>query len=265
MDALLWIVSLVSLALAAVAYWRAGGRQEVDHLRRELERELDALRSKQKELSESIAQRIALAYEASGRRLQLARESLHQLKQEAVEEVQGQVQRAQEQLEALGRRLEEGARSAKDATLTTARNLQEAIALRVRRLEARTTLLRAKAKALRAVVSASKKDFGRTEQYLEEATELLRTARAKGSWPLLVKQVCASAFCKGWSAFLPRDRIASAHSSLAASPKVAKSPHGLISARLHPLRPTLNENSNWASRTLEGVRFTHSGSSHSSI
>jgi hypothetical protein len=61
--------------------------------------------------------------------------------------------------------------------LTTARNLEEAIATRVHRIEASAMLLRAKAKATRATNLATKNEFQRAEQQLEQATELLASAR----------------------------------------------------------------------------------------
>ena len=150
-----FVISLVSLVLATTAYWRSGGKQDIRALGR-------------------VAQ---TSYEKSRQRLQVARNHLRQLKEEAVEGLEKQVQLAQEQLETLARRLEEGAKSAKDATATAARNVEQVIALRVRRIEARATLLQAKAKASRAVSSAAKKDFERADQLLQDATELLQSAR----------------------------------------------------------------------------------------
>ncbi len=152
------VISLASLVLGATAYWRAGGKQDIQALGR-------------------VAQAIAASYDKSRQRLQIARNHLRQLKEEAVEGLEKQVQLAQEQLETLARRLEEGAKSAKDATVAAARKVEEAIALRVRRIEARATLLQAKAKASRAVSSAAKKDFERADQLLQDATELLQSAR----------------------------------------------------------------------------------------
>jgi hypothetical protein len=153
-----FVISLVSLVLGTTAYWRSGGKQDIQALGR-------------------VARAIAASYDKSRQRLQVARNHLRQLKEEAVEGLEKQVQLAQEQLETLARGLEEGAKSAKDATATAARNVEQAIALRVRRIEARTTLLQAKAKASRAVSSAAKKDFERADQLLADATELLRNAR----------------------------------------------------------------------------------------
>ena len=59
----------VSFVLAAIAYWRAGGKQDVENAKRELERKIEALRAKQKDLTENVLQRIAQAYERSRQRL----------------------------------------------------------------------------------------------------------------------------------------------------------------------------------------------------
>src|SRR5439155_21314623 len=100
------VISLVSLCLASVAYWRSGGKQDVQALGREVE----ALRAKQKELAESVAQSVAAAYERSRKRLQVAREQLRQLKDEAVEGLEQHVKQAQEQVEALAQGVEAGAK-----------------------------------------------------------------------------------------------------------------------------------------------------------
>src|SRR5207247_5607490 len=77
----------------------------------------------------------------------------------------------------LAKRLEQSARAAKNVTVSAARSAEEAIALRVRRIEARATLMRAKAKATRAQSAAASKKFERADQLLAEAADLLRDAR----------------------------------------------------------------------------------------
>ncbi len=173
MDTLAIVISLISLVLATVAYWRSGGKIDAQRVRIEIER----LKAREKELAESITQTIAAAYEASRQRLQYAREVLRHTKDEAIRGLEEQLRRAQAQLEALAQRLEEAARSAKESSISVARNVERAIALRVRRIEARAKLLRAKAKTIMAVSVASKLDFQRAEQLLEEATDLWREAR----------------------------------------------------------------------------------------
>lgn len=171
------IIALISLGLASVAYWRSGGKQDVQNFQASLQRDMEVLRAKQNELVESASQTLAAAYDRSRQRLAVARENLRRLNEEAVEGLQKQVKLAQEQLGALAKRLEETARAAKDATVSAARSAEEAIALRVRRIEARVTLMQAKAKATHAQSVAAKRQFEHADQLLTEAAALLRDAR----------------------------------------------------------------------------------------
>ena len=168
----LFLVGL-SLVLSAVAYWRSGGAQDLQKLRAEFE----SLRLKQKELAEGIADGLSAAYSRSRERLQVARETLHRQKVEAVEGMEKQLELAQDQLDGLGRRLEEAAGSIKNVAVSTARRIEEAITVRVHRLEARAILLQAKAKVSRARTAAGKNDFQRADELLADATDLFHSAR----------------------------------------------------------------------------------------
>ena len=165
-------LSVVSFALAAVAYWRSGGKRDAEKLRREV----DDLRAKQKEFVESASQALAAAYERSRQRLQSTRESLRRLKSEAREGLQERLKGAEEQLEALAARLEAAALSAKDATVGAGKKLEESIKRRVHHIDARARLIEAWDRAALAVIAAEKNNFDRAEQLLLEATELLHTA-----------------------------------------------------------------------------------------
>jgi hypothetical protein len=176
-NALALIVSVIALAFAAIAYWRAGGKQDVTHARADLEREFEVLRTKQRELAESAAQLIAAAYDRSRQHLAATRAQLRSLAEEAVAGLAPQVKYAQVQLEALATRLESAAKTAKDTTIATAQQVEQEIAFRVRRIKARALILRAKAKATRAVELADKRDFERADQLLDEATELVHEVR----------------------------------------------------------------------------------------
>ena len=167
------VLVVLSLVLSAVAYRRSGGALDMQKLRGEFE----TLRIKQKELTESIADSISTAYSRSRERLQAARENLRSQKTGTVEVVEKQLQLAQEQLEGLGRRLEQAAGSVKTLAFSTAQRIEEAIALRVRRLEARASLLQAKAIASRAQAAATKNDFQRADELLADAADLFHAAR----------------------------------------------------------------------------------------
>lgn len=161
-------ISMLSLVISLTAYWRAGGRQDIERLRRDA----DALQVRQREA-------VATAFHSSRERLRATQVELVALKQGMASTLATQVERAQQQLDALGTRLEETALAAKDATVSAAERSQQAIARRARRLQAGVTLLSARAEAMRAVDAAEDRDFVQAEQRIDEATELLQRAREK--------------------------------------------------------------------------------------
>ena len=167
--------SMLLLVLAALilAYYQFGSREDI----RRMQYDLELLRVRQKEFIESVVETMAVAYEQSRRQLKEARENLRELQEQAVEGLELQIKNAREQLDALAQRLEEKAKSAKEVTLKTAQAVERAIGVRVRRLMARASLLRVKAKVTRASSAARKDDFDRADGLLTEAVELLRNVR----------------------------------------------------------------------------------------
>src|SRR4051812_30132541 len=122
-------LSVVSFVLAAVAYWRSGGKRDAKKLRHEV----DVLRAKQREFMESAAQDIAATYEKCRQRLETTRTRLRHMKDQAGAELQNRVKRLEEHIEHLGARVQGTARSAKYATVGATKNLQESIVRRVHR------------------------------------------------------------------------------------------------------------------------------------
>jgi hypothetical protein len=166
MEATALVIAIIALALAGIAYWRAGGQ-----------RDLERLRAKQEELTETLLLAIEEAYEASRQTLRQTAESLRLLKDEAIEGLEQPIERAAQQLQALERKLEEGLKSARTSTLSAAHNVERSLRLRVRRIEARGSLLYAKASAVLAQRWAGKGELIRAEQRLDQATALLALAR----------------------------------------------------------------------------------------
>ncbi len=160
------IIAIIALALAGIAYWRAGGQ-----------RDLETLRAKQKELTDVVLLAIEQAYEESRQTLRQTADSLRLLKEEAIEGLEQQIERAAQQLQTLERRLEESLNNARASTLSVAHNAERTLRLRVRRLEARGSLLYAKASAVLAQRWAGKGELIRAEQRLDQATALLALAR----------------------------------------------------------------------------------------
>ena len=74
-------LSVVSFVLAAIAYWRSGGKQDARKLRQEVE----VLRAKQRELIETASRAVADACERSRKRLNATRDRLRAMKEGARE------------------------------------------------------------------------------------------------------------------------------------------------------------------------------------
>jgi cellobiose-specific phosphotransferase system component IIA len=160
------IIAIISLLFASVAYWRSCSK-----------RDLELLRAKQEELTESLLLVVEQAYDASRQTLRQTAEGLHHLKDEAVEGLEQPLERAQQQLQGLERRLEETAKVARDTPVAAAQKAERSLRVRVYRLEARGSLLYAKASGVLAIRWANNGDFARAEQRLDQATALLALAR----------------------------------------------------------------------------------------
>jgi TolA-binding protein len=166
METVTLIIAIIALALAGVAWWRAGGQ-----------RDLKRLRAKQEELTETLLLAIEEAYEASRQTLRQTADGLRQLKNEAIEDLAQPIERTQQQLQALERKLEESVKAIRHNTITAAQKAERALRQRVHRLEARGSLLYAKASAVLAQRWASKGELVRAEQRLDQAIALLALAR----------------------------------------------------------------------------------------
>lgn len=171
------IIAIVGLALAGLAWWHAGGKQDVGVARKRLTEEIEQLRAAHRELSELFLFAIEEAYEESRETLQQTAEGMRQLKSEAIEGLGQELERITEQLRALQRRLDEGLKSARDTTLATAQSCERSLRRRVHRMQARGSLLYAKGAATLAIRWVRKEEFQRAEKRLDEATALLALAR----------------------------------------------------------------------------------------
>jgi hypothetical protein len=134
--------------------------------------------SQEQTISQSGGQTNATSYDSSRKHLENARVNLRQAKNDTAQGIQQQLTKAREQLGALADRLEDAARAAGSKTAGAARDIQEGISVRARRIEARAWLLRASSESALAVHAASNNDFGRAQQHLADAAEYLRRARA---------------------------------------------------------------------------------------
>lgn len=171
-------LSLAAVALAGIAYWRAGGEADLRRAHDELRRDFDALRAKQRELVDGAADTLAAAYNRSRSELRSVQTRIGELGRHTAEGLQDQLHRAGNQAQQLLTSLEHAAGQAKSLTVTAARNAEAGIARRARRIHARVVLLEVKANAARAARAAADADFDRADRRLADASQLLAEARA---------------------------------------------------------------------------------------
>lgn len=175
------ILSLVAVALAGTAYWRAGGAADLHRTHDELRRDFDALRAKQRELVDGAADTLATAYNRSRSELRAVQDRIGELGRHTTDGLQDQLRdelhRAATQAQQLVSSLEHAAGQAKTLTATAARNVEARISRRVRRIHARVVLLELKANAAVAARAAENRDFDHADRRLANASELLSEAR----------------------------------------------------------------------------------------
>ncbi|MCY0993343.1 hypothetical protein OV203_39770 [Nannocystis sp. ILAH1] len=172
-------VSAFSIALALFAYWRAGGKQEAETAHAEIRATVDSLREKQTELVEHTRGSLDAAFQNSRDRLTRVRELLRIEKDRAEAELKHQLDRAEGDVNRLVASVELEARKIRDSTIGSAEQAERALSQRVRTIEGRVALLRAKYKARRAEVLADGQEYEEALRALVEATDLLDQAQER--------------------------------------------------------------------------------------
>ena len=177
MTGLALLIACVALIFSGIAYWRSGGRSDVEQAREEIRRELETLRTRQKALIEALTYRIQHGYEQSLQRIKRAQSRLQEMKDETVEGLQKRIDLAMQDLESLKQKAEQGIASVKGGMVEKAHQAEEAVARRVRRIEGRIQILSIKSAINRAQRFIEKQEFDQAEELLKEAVNELREAR----------------------------------------------------------------------------------------
>jgi len=173
MNATAIVISFAMLALAAVIYWRAGGKREARFNAQRFQEDLQEIKTKQMEFADEAANTNEEAYHRGRQHLTKAREQLSQLDGDATPGREDQSRLALADIEELSAELEENVRAGRTAPVSAARQAREKLAQRVSRLKVRVLLLVAESKADAARTAALEQRLPQAEELLDEAMELM--------------------------------------------------------------------------------------------
>jgi hypothetical protein len=168
-----WVViavflSVASMLLAAIAYWRSGGREE-----------LELVRSKQKLVVDELARRVRRGLDESRARAQRSQQRLAELRMEAAENVQVSIDGLIREVAEIKKESEERLQDLKFEVTAGAQAAQEALAKRMRRVEGSIRVLGARAEIRAAERLADAGDFADAEDLLEDAVAKVREAKMR--------------------------------------------------------------------------------------
>jgi hypothetical protein len=168
-----WVViavflSVASMLLAAIAYWRSGGRED-----------LELVRSKQKLVVDELARRVRRGLEESRARAIRSQQRLAELKKEAADNVLVAIDGLTREVAEIKKETEERLQDLKFEVTAGAQAAEEALAKRVRRVEGSVRVLGARAEIRAAEQLADAGGFAEAEDLLEDAVARVREAKMR--------------------------------------------------------------------------------------
>lgn len=173
------VVASLGVALSWVAFWRSGGKWDVDALLHEIGAEADSLLQAHRALANDLAARIRIGYEETLQAMQRADERLDEIRKGASAGLTRLIDSASRRTAELRRQARAGLDRLRKGASLEAQSAQEAVARRARRLEARVQVLFARGEMFRAERLADKGEFDKAASVLDDAVTRVRDARAK--------------------------------------------------------------------------------------
>lgn len=161
-------LSIASMVLAVVAYWRSGGRDD-----------LELVRKKQQLVVDELARRTRRGLEESFARVQRAQNQLAQLRAEASAGVQDSIDALARELAEVRRELEIARERLKVEVTAGAQAAQEVLGKRVHHIEGTVRVLAARAEIRAAELLADKGRFFEAENMVEDAIAKVREAKMR--------------------------------------------------------------------------------------
>jgi hypothetical protein len=168
-----WVViavflSVASMLLAAVAFWRSGGREN-----------LERVQSKQKLVVDELSRRVRRGLEESRGRSVRGQQRLAQLGQEAASNVHHAIDEVTREVAEIQKEAEERLQDLRFDVTAGAQAAEEALAKRMRRVEGSIRVLAARAEIRAAERLADSGAFVNAEDLLEDAVAKVREAKMR--------------------------------------------------------------------------------------
>jgi hypothetical protein len=162
------VFSIASLVLALAAYWRAGGR-----------RDLEVLQVKQRLMAEDLAKWMRKGFEDSLARIARAQKRLSELSTEASEQIREATRVLELELGEMKKEAELGLFHLKTEVSSGGHAAQEALAKRIRRTEGSIQVLVARSEIAAAEKLAAADEIVQAEDLLEDAVSKVREVRMR--------------------------------------------------------------------------------------
>jgi hypothetical protein len=178
MDILALCISILSLIISCVAYYRSGGKQEISAHEQTLNQNIERLTAMAQGADDDVAARRKARYERNLRTIAALRSRVAALKEEAVEEIREDVGRIAQILDRLAERAARELRNIKagiDATLTQA---DIGLRLTIDDAKAHLKVIEAKRELVLARIAIARNDFVDAEARVESALRYLEEAQS---------------------------------------------------------------------------------------
>jgi hypothetical protein len=162
------VLSVGSILLAAIAYWRSGGREE-----------LELLRAKQKLMVDELERRIHGGLEETRTRTLRAEQRLTDLKRDTTANVQQAIDALSRETAQITKETEERLQDLRFEVTVGAQAAEQALARRMRRVEGSLRILAARAEIGAAERLADAGELADAEDLLEDAVAKVREAKMR--------------------------------------------------------------------------------------
>ena len=178
MDILALCISVLSLIISCVAYYRSGGKQEISAHEQTLNQKIERLTVMAQRTADNVAARLKAGYERNIRTIAALQSRVAALREEAVEEIREDVGRIAQILDRLAERAARELKEIKagiDATLTEA---DVGLRLTIEDAKAHLKVIEAKRELVLARFAVGRNDFVDAEARVESALRDLEEARS---------------------------------------------------------------------------------------